>query len=160
MNFLEHVSQNIIDLHVGGNWTGNSIAEEIEDVSLEESQILTLGSPNTIAALLQHITYWNRIMVIRLGGIAVKIADHNGFDANVFVCEKDWDMLKKDIITSAFELADAIKVINFTDLLEEILPNQPTTFKSIIGISEHAHYHLGQIVILKNLVRMAGGKNF
>jgi uncharacterized damage-inducible protein DinB len=153
MTLLEHIAQNIIAVYDGQNWTESTISNALEDITLEEAQRTTAGSKNTIASLLHHITYWNRIMVVRLGGAAVKVPATNGFDVPPVLTAADWQKLKEDNIKSAYELADAVKVINDDELLADILPEHSSTFKNIIGISEHTHYHLGQIVILKNLLR-------
>jgi hypothetical protein len=92
-------------------------------------------------------------MVIRLGGAAVNVPDTNGFDIQPMLRASEWQDLKEDNIKSAYELAEAVKVVKTDELLSDILPEHSSTFKNIIGISEHTHYHLGQIVILKNLLR-------
>jgi uncharacterized damage-inducible protein DinB len=153
MTLLEHIAQNIVAVYDGENWTESTISNTLKDISLEEAQRTTPGSKNTIASLLHHITYWNRIMVIRLGGTAVKAQAANGFDVQPMLTAADWKDLKEDNLKSAYELADAVKVVNDEDLLSDILPDHSSAFKNIIGISEHTHYHLGQIVILKNLLR-------
>jgi uncharacterized damage-inducible protein DinB len=153
MTLLEHISQNIIAVYDGQNWTESTISNALEDLTFEEAQRIIPGSKNSIASLLHHITYWNRIMVIRLGGAAVNVPDTNGFDIQPMLRASEWQDLKEDNIKSAYELAEAVKVVKTDELLSDILPEHSSTFKNIIGISEHTHYHLGQIVILKNLLR-------
>ncbi|RYE26867.1 MAG: DinB family protein [Sphingobacteriaceae bacterium] len=152
MNLLSLIAQHVIDVHEGGNWTEVDITSTLEDVTLQQAGLLTPGSPNTIAALLHHLTYWNRVMVRRINGTEVIVPEANGYDVPVLKIEQDWERLKEDNLCSARELASAIKAFNEQGLPEPILPGYPSAYKSLQGSVEHIHYHLGQMVILKNLV--------
>jgi hypothetical protein len=50
--------------------------------------------------------------------------------------------------TEAFTLTKAS-----SNMKDPILPGYPSIFKSLLGMVEHAHYHLGQITIIRNLLR-------
>ncbi len=153
MQLTTLIAQHIIDVHLGNNWTEVDITTTLQDVTLEEATTRTHASPNTIASLLHHITFWNRVMVQRAQGIQVQIDDTNGYDHPLLLTEEDWLDLKKDNIQSAHELATALTQFDETKLFEPILPGCPTAYKSLQGSVEHVHYHLGQIVILKKLIR-------
>ena len=90
---------------------------------------------------------------MRAQGTAVQINDANGYDHPPLNTEVDWQNLKSDNIQSAHELASAIRQFDEAKLLEPILPNYSTAYKNLQGSVEHVHYHLGQIVILKKLIR-------
>lgn len=153
MNIKELIAQHILDVHEGENWTESNIKNALADVTLAEAIIKTPASPNTIAMLLHHLTYWNRIMIERVNGIKSVIPETNGFEMNPLVTEEDWLQLKSDNILSAHELASAILNFDESKLPEPILPGYSTAYKNLQGCSEHIHYHLGQIIILKNLIR-------
>lgn len=153
MKITALIARHILDVHKGNNWTDSNITDVLKDVSLTEATTVTPASVNTIAALLQHLTYWNRIMVQRIAGITVAVPETNGFDVPPPQNEKSWELMKDDNISSAHELADAILSFNEDKLQEPILPGYSIAYKNLQGSSEHIHYHLGQIVILKNLIR-------
>lgn len=153
MNIQELIAQHLIEVHEGGNWTEVDITTTLQDVTIEEAITRTPASPNTIASLLHHITFWNRVMVQRAKGIAVQVNDANGYDHPPLQTGADWQALKDDNIISAQELAAAIRQFDETKLLQPILPNYSTAYKNFQGSVEHVHYHLGQIVILKKLIR-------
>jgi hypothetical protein len=155
MKLTTLIAQHIIDVHQGGNWTEVDITITLQDVTLEEATMHTQASPNTIASLLNHITYWNRVMVQRAQGIQVQIDNTNGYDHPLLLTEEDWQDLKKDNLRSAHELATAITQFDEAKLFESILPDYSTAYKNFQGSVEHVHYHLGQIVILKKLIRNA-----
>jgi len=89
----------------------------------------------------------------RLQGNEPAINDANGFDMPPLKDEAAWQELKQKNIASAVALAEAIQNIPDEKLFEPILPGYSQTYKSLHGIAEHAHYHLGQMVLLKNLIR-------
>ena len=153
MKLTTLIAQHIIDVHQGGNWTEVDLTTTLQDVTLKEAITRTQASPNTIASLLHHITFWNRVMVQRAQGTAVQINDANGYDHPPLNTEADWQNLKSDNIQSAHELATAIRQFDEAKLLEPILPNYSTAYKNLQGSVEHVHYHLGQIVILKKFIR-------
>lgn len=147
------IAQHLLDVHEGGNWTEVSLKEILVDVDFIEASLLTPASPNTIASLLSHISFWNRVMVERIAGIEVEVPVSNGYDAKVLSSEAEWTTLKNDNTNSSLELANAILKIDEQKLLQEILPGRPTMYKSLQGSVEHVHYHLGQMVIIKNLAK-------
>ncbi|EOR96149.1 hypothetical protein ADIARSV_0662 [Arcticibacter svalbardensis MN12-7] len=153
MKITELIAQNIIDVQEGDNWTEVNIKTTVQDISVEEANSTTAASTNTIATLLHHLTYWNRVMVQRMNGIDVVVPDTNGFDMSAIQTEKEWDLLKEDNVHSAHELATAIIGLDETLLTSPILPGYSSAYKHLQGSCEHIHYHLGQMVILKQLVR-------
>ena len=153
MKITELIAQNIIDAHEGGNWTEVNVKTTLQDILVNEAISETVASTNTIATLLHHLTYWNRVMIQRINGIAVIVPDSNGFDMPAIQTEAEWNLLKEDNIHSAHELASAIIGFDENLLIFPILPEHASAYKNLQGSCEHVHYHLGQIVILKKLVR-------
>jgi hypothetical protein len=153
MQLKEAIAQHLLEVHEGNNWTEVDLAHTLQDVMLAEATTLTAASPNTIASLVHHLTFWNRVMARRAQGIATEIGEANGFDVPVLKTEADWVELKADSIRSAHELAAAIQQVEDLSFTTPILPNYSSVYKNLQGSVEHVHYHLGQLVILKNLVR-------
>ena len=147
------IAQHLIDVHEGNNWTEVSLAGILNDITLEEAITLTSASPNTIASLLHHITFWNRVMVQRIQGNTVTIDEHNGFTLPPLQTEDAWLKLQVDNNISSHELAVAI--VNFDDakLEQPLVSGGSSAYKNLQGAVEHVHYHLGQMVILKKLVK-------
>lgn len=149
----QFIAQHILDVHNGANWTEVNIADTLKDVSFEMAVTQTNASKNTIASLLYHMTFYNEVMLKRLQSNPPVVNNANGFDMPALKDEVEWQALKEKNIASANALAVAIQNIPDEKLFEPILPGYSQTYKSLHGIAEHAHYHLGQIVILKNLIR-------
>jgi hypothetical protein len=153
MKLSEAISQHLLEVHEGNNWTEVDLTHTLQDVTLAEATTLTTASPNTIASLLHHLTFWNRVMTRRAQGIDTEIEESNGFAMPVLQSEADWDAVRADNIRSAHELAAAIRQLENLSFTEPILPNYSSVYKNLQGSVEHIHYHLGQLVVLKNLVR-------
>jgi hypothetical protein len=153
MRVTELIAQSIIDVYEGENWTEVNIKKTLQDVTVQEANSETAASTNTIATLLHHLTYWNRVMIQRIIGIVVVVPDANGFDMSAIHTEEEWDLLKEDSVRSAHELATAVISFDENLLTSPILPEHASAYKNLQGSCEHIHYHLGQIVILKQLIR-------
>lgn len=153
MNIPEAIARHVLEVHEGNNWTEVDLVHTLQDVTLAEAVTRTPASPNTIAALLHHLTFWNRVMARRALGEPTEIGPANGFDAPDLRTTADWVALQADNLQSAHELAAAIRSVDSARLEEPILPAYSSAYKNLQGAVEHVHYHLGQLVVLKNLVR-------
>ena len=153
MEITALIAQHIIDVHEGDNWTDVNIENTLKDVSFQEAVTQTPASVNTIASILYHITFYNENMLERLQGKVPHINDANGFDMPELKDGAAWEELKERNIASARRLAEASLNVPLSKLDQPILPGYSSIYKSLHGIAEHGHYHLGQIVLLKNLIR-------
>jgi hypothetical protein len=153
MNVAKLVAQHILDVYKGNNWTEVNVNDTLNDVTLSEAITVTDASTNTIAALVHHLAFWNKAMTARLKGIDMEIPSDNGFKTTELKTEADWQKLKENNLISAEELADTVGKIDDERLFQPIVPGRSSIYKNAQGSVEHMHYHLGQIVILKQLIR-------
>jgi hypothetical protein len=153
MQLTEAIAQHVLDVHEGNNWTEVALGPTLQDVTWQEATTLTPASPNTIASILHHLTFWNRVMARRAHGLATEVGPANGFDVPTIASEAAWHALLADNLQSAQELASAIRSFDEAKLPIPILPAYGSAYKNLQGAVEHLHYHLGQLVMLKKLVR-------
>jgi uncharacterized damage-inducible protein DinB len=155
MHLTHLLAQHIIDVYEGNNWTDVSIEETIKNTDWKKAQQQTEASPNTIASLLHHLCYWNGIIMQRISGETPVIPEENGFDAPYLSNEEEWNALKEKTHQSFLQLAEKVKNFPEEKLMNNYSPEiKSTIYRNIQGAVEHAHYHLGQIVILKNLLSL------
>ena len=154
MKLTSLIAQHLVEVHEGNNWTDVNLADTLKDVTAEEAVILTNASPNTIASLLHHITFWNRLMIKRMQGIDVFVDEKNGYDTPPIQTEEDWQQLQIDNNLSAHELAASIAAFDENLLFESLILGKSSAYKNLQGTVEHVHYHLGQMVILKKLIKV------
>lgn len=153
MKLIGHIAQHIIDVHMGDNWTDVNIKNTLQNISLKEAITVTNASANTIAALLHHITFYNEVVLERLKGNIPFISDANGFDVPALNKENDWLDLQEKNYQSAQNLVEAVKQFSEEKLFEPVIANSSSVYKTLHGVIEHTHYHLGQMVIIKNLIK-------
>ncbi|HNP21396.1 MAG TPA: DinB family protein [Panacibacter sp.] len=149
------IADNITSVFEGGNWTEVNLKETLSDVDYREATTATRATFNTIAALVHHLTFYNSVVISRLSGEDPEITAANGFDMPPVRTEFAWEQLKNSCLKSGAELAAIVKTIPQEKLCEPTVHGNATYYKTLHGISEHAHYHLGQIVILKKLLRQS-----
>ena len=149
MNILPRVAQHLRDVSYGNNWTEVNIKNTLQGIDHKKATTQSSFSENTIAALIHHLAYWNRVMIQRIKGVKPVIPPSNGFDVPVIGNEDEWKNLVAAYMLSADELDEAICAMDEEKLEEPILAGYPSRYKSIQGAVEHIHYHLGQIVMIK-----------
>ena len=154
MSLTTLIAQHIQQVYEGDNWTDVSIAETLNNIHFQQAQQHTVGSPNTIASILHHLYYWNGIIMQRMEGNNPSIPETNGFDVNELKNENDWTELKEKTYQSFNQLSAAVKNFPEEDLDKTYADGKSSYYQNFHGIVEHAHYHLGQMVILKNLLKV------
>lgn len=156
MDINQQIANHLKEAFEGNNWSDVNVKDSLTGITLGEATTVTKASPNTIADLLYHITFYNKAICERLRGNEPVINEANGFDTPRLTSEEDWIQLKNNAFNTVQQLVDRIR--NFPDnkLSEENPPGKGTFYKKLHGVIEHNYYHLGQIVILKNLVRSNG----
>ncbi len=153
MNIIDCIAKQVIEVYEGNNWTDVSIMETLQDINFEEATTITSASVNSIAMLLHHCNYYNEMVCQRLMGNTPQANESNGFDLPEILSENDWNALKEQSRLSAQQLADAIREFPENKLTEINPASGDSFYKTIAGVTEHTHYHLGQMVILKNYIR-------
>lgn len=153
MDLAKQSAKHFRDLHSGGNWTCSSLKEVLEDISFKEAttQIYSL---NTIAILSYHINYYvERVLKVLEGG-ELNAKDDLSFRPPPILSEEDWKKMKEKILRDGEDFAALLEKMDdatFGDyFIEEKYGNY---FRNIHGIIEHSHYHLGQISLIKKILR-------
>jgi len=153
MKTTELIAQHIIEVFEGDNWAEVNMKDTLQDINYKEATTVTKASCNTIAGLVHHLSFYNEIVLKRLQGIDPLITETNGFDFPAIRNQDDWVRLKERCFESTRELAREIKNFPEEKLFEITAPGYSTYYKTLHGVSEHVHYHLGQIVLLKKLAK-------
>jgi hypothetical protein len=153
MTLNNQIAKHFKDVYFGGNWTSVNLKDILEDVSWDEA-ITKLHNLNTIAALVFHINYYINPVLKVLQGEALIASDKFSFDLPPITSENDWQKLMTKVFTEAelivaeIEKLDEEKLFdNFTD------PKYGNYYRNLHGIIEHTHYHLGQICLIKKIVK-------
>ncbi len=153
MNTTSLIANQLKELYIGRNWSWSCIKDQIEDITLDEAKQV-LYDLNSIQVLLFHLNYYVKGVHEYLDTGELKISDKYAFDPPVIDREQDWKGYKESVIADGLAFADRISKLN-DSLLPAIMVDEKygTYFRNLQGIIEHGHYHLGQIVIVKKILR-------
>lgn len=152
MHTSAQIAKHFREVFFGGNWCTVSLKDTLSDVSREQANT-TVHSLHTITALTYHIGYYVTAVLQVLEGGSLDAHDKYSFDHPEIASEQDWQQLQEKIWQEAEAFATLI-----AKLPEEVLFQDFTEakygiyFRNLVGIIEHTHYHLGQIVLIKKIL--------
>lgn len=149
----KYLAKNLHHVYFGGNWTGSKgFKDAINTVSLEEASKKTNGF-NTIFALTYHIHYYVKGTMDVLKGGTLDIRDKYSFDYPTLKTEMEWQAFKDNLWSEAKEFIGLIEALDDA-ILHSIFVEEKygSYYRNLLGIIEHTHYHLGQIVIIKKMI--------
>lgn len=153
MKTTTQIAKHLRDVYFGGNWTVSCLQSHLEDVSWQEATTTIYGL-NTIAALVYHIGYYVAIQLDVLSGKPLKGSDAESFTHPPIQSATDWEQLLETTWANVKALAQVIEQLPDSCLDESFVkPDYGTYFRNLQGMIEHTHYHLGQIVLIKKLLR-------
>lgn len=153
MTTSQHIAKLYKDLIQGGNYAGVSFKKTLEDVSFEEA-VTKVGSLNTIATLVYHVQYYCNAVIGVLDGGPLTAKDSLSFDHPPVTSVVAWDTLKAETWREAERFANLVETLSEEKLSEGFIKEAyGTYYRNIHGVLEHTHYHLGQISMLKKLIR-------
>lgn len=152
MNLTALIGKQIREVHFGGNWTDVNLRDTLKGVTWQQS-ITKIDHLNTIAALVFHINYYTVAVAKVLEGGPLTSSDKFSFELPPITSEEDWENLKNKNWQDAEHLAELVESFPAEKLDEDFTDKKyGSYYKNLQGIIEHAHYHLGQIVLIKKLI--------
>ena len=156
MKTATYLSNRLEEVLLNGKWvTGTNFKEQIENVQWEEA-IRSIGELNSIAQITFHIHYYLQGVLRVFQGGSLDIHDKYSFDMPPIQSEKDWSNLKSRFIEDSKTFINVVKNMKETEFQKIFVQEKYGTFeRSVDVIIEHTNYHLGQIVLLKKLIRGA-----
>jgi hypothetical protein len=153
MNLSEQLSKHFRETFTGGNWSEVDLSYALNGVDWKMA-IQKTGTANSIAMLLGHIHFYVSRVLKVLNSEPLPRGDQENFYHPPINSEEDWTEFKSRV----FRDIDA-----FSASLAQLAPNKfeqifvdekyGSYFRNIMGIIEHSYYHIGQIVVLKNMAR-------
>jgi hypothetical protein len=153
MSTSAQLALHIRQVHFGGNWTASNMKDLLKDVSWQEATT-QLYALNTIATLTYHINYYISAVTEVLQGKALNAKDEYSFSHPPVESQQDWEELIAKTLSDAEEFAKLIEQIPDDQLAEDFTERKYGSYhRNLLGILEHTHYHLGQIALVKKILR-------
>lgn len=153
MTINHEIAKHVRGVYRKGNWTVSSLEPHLADVDYKEATTQVFGL-NSIATLTFHLNYYVHNVANYLAGEPFQSKDKEAFAHPPINSEDDWQSLKTTAVADGERFAKLIESLPDDVLLTTFIDDKyGNYFRNLIGIVEHIHYHLGQIVLLKKVIR-------
>lgn len=150
---VKQVAKHFKDVHFGGNWTTVNLKDLLTDVTWQEATT-QLYQLNTIAVLVFHMNYYVAAVLKVLQGEALDASDKYSFDLEPVTNEEQWQALINKALADATLFTHELENLPEERLLEDFTnAKYGNYYRNLSGIIEHTHYHLGQIALIKKIIR-------
>jgi uncharacterized damage-inducible protein DinB len=138
-----------------GKWIANTnLRDQLADLSWTEAT-KKVGTLNTIAALSFHLNYYIGGVLQVFEGGALEIRDKYSFDLPPIESAEAWEQLLSTLWANAENFAVQVEIMTDEQLGAAFVdPKYGTYRRNIEGMIEHCYYHLGQITLLKKMIRI------
>lgn len=153
MSLTRQLAQHVRDFHFGGNYAGVHLKEAVSSITWKEATT-SVHSFNTIAALVFHINYYISVVLKVLQGQPFEAHDKYSYQVPPIENEADWQALLERVWSEAALFAQLIEQLPDSQLSSHFLDGKyGSYFRNLEGAIEHGHYHLGQITLIKKLLK-------
>jgi uncharacterized damage-inducible protein DinB len=153
MKLTEQMARQFRELYWGGNWTGVSLMENLADIDWKQATT-KVYSFNTIAALTYHMNFYVNAVITVLQGETLTASDKYSFDHPDILSTDDWKNVLDKTGKQAEQFAMMVEQLPERKLWEVFADGKyGNYYRNIQGVIEHAHYHLGQIILIKKIIR-------
>ena len=153
MSITKQIANHLREIHFGGNWSVSNLKDILADITWQQAT-QQVDDLNSIATLTYHSTYFVTSLLTVLEGKALNSKDVESFQLPKTETRQDWDQLLEKAWQNAENAADLIDQLPDSKLLEDFDDGKyGNYYRNIIGIIEHMHYHLGQIVLIKKILK-------
>lgn len=152
MPITAQLAKHLRDVHFGGNWTCSNLRDQLKDVSWQQA-IKKAESFNTIATLVFHVNYYVSAIARVLNGEELNAKDEYSFHHPPINSQEDWEYMLSKVWADAENCAALIEQLDAAKLDDDFTDKKYGSYaRNLLGLIEHTHYHLGQIVILKKIL--------
>jgi uncharacterized damage-inducible protein DinB len=142
---------------LNGKWIANTnYKDQLFNVTWEEANH-KIGSLNTIAALTYHINYYIKGILKFFEKGTLDIQDKYSFDAPQIRSQQDWEERLNSLWANAEQFANQVEQMPAEKLEAIFVKEQYGSYRrNIEAVIEHSYYHLGQISLLRKLIKEDG----
>lgn len=152
-SYSKALAEQLRQFYFGGNWTHSTFQDQLADVSWQEA-VTDLPGLNSILKLSYHIHYYVQVAIPVLRGGQLDAHDDRSFDHPSISSTEDWEAYKEQIWQEATQFCDLLASLPDDRLWEDFTDSRyGSYYRNLNGTVEHAHYHLGQLVLIKGLIR-------
>lgn len=152
MNLTAQIAKHFREVHFGGNWTDSVLKDHLAGLTWQQATT-RVHSLNTIALLVYHINYYVVAALKVLQGGPLDAHDKYSFDCPSIQSQEDWENLLNRTWADAELFANLVEQFPESKLWDTfVLEKYGNYYRNFLGVIEHTHYHLGQIVIIRKMI--------
>ncbi|MBN8670414.1 MAG: DinB family protein [Chitinophagales bacterium] len=153
MQYTKQIAKHLNEVYNGGNWTWVNLHDTLKDVTWQQATT-KVQDMNTIAVITFHMGYYVAAILNVLRGNPLDSKDELSFNHPPINSEADWQAMCNTISDNWQALVVAIEQLP-DEKLEEYFTQEKygIYYRNLHGLIEHTHYHMGQIVIIKKLLK-------
>ncbi|MCW3465900.1 DUF1572 domain-containing protein [Chitinophaga nivalis] len=152
MTSTKQVAKHFRDVHFGGNWTAVNLQDTLAGINWEQATTKVYDL-HTIAVLVFHINYYVGIILKVLQGHPLEGSDKFSFDLPPVSSEAAWQALVNKALQEAEQLAVLMEALDDAILPQDFTDARYGSYhRNLLGVTEHTHYHLGQISLIKKII--------
>lgn len=153
MYLAPQIAKQLREVLLEGTWVATNYKVQLEDVDWKQAT-KKVADLNTIADLTFHIDYYLNGLIQVFQGEKLDIKDKYSYDAPPITSAKDWDLRMQKLFYDAETFATLIENLSVQDLMQSFVEEKyGNNFINIQAMIEHCYYHLGQIVLIKKLLK-------
>jgi uncharacterized damage-inducible protein DinB len=153
LNLASQLSTQFREVFLDGTWIATNYKTQLQDVDYDEAYA-KFANHNTIALLTFHINYFIEGVLKAMENGSLDIKDKFSFDLPPDLDSSEWNALKESFIKNAERMAERIAGMSDQDIMAPFVEEKyGNNYRNIHGLIEHGYYHLGQLVLIKKLLR-------
>ncbi|MGB0887910.1 MAG: DinB family protein [Vicingaceae bacterium] len=154
MNKSQSLKSRLKEVLTEGTWvTGTNFLKQITETNFKTATTEIYGL-NSIAKLTFHIHYYIAGVLQVLEGGPLTIKDQLSFDMPPITSDEDWQNLINQYTTDAEKFIDLVANLSDDQLKESFVKKEYGDYERNINVLiEHTYYHLGQMTLIKKLIK-------
>lgn len=155
MEVTKQIAKQLKAVYFGGNWTAVNFKEQLAGVTWQQATA-RVSTFNPIATLLFHTNYYVSAVRKVLEGGPLDASDAYSFDHPPIRSQEAWESLLNQTWADIEAFAVLVEGLPGEVLGQTFANGKYGNYhRNLHGLIEHAHYHLGQIVLIKKLLAQA-----
>ena len=138
----------------GEAWHGVALKPLLANVTAEQASRVPAAGGHSIYQLVQHIAYWEEVVVRRVRGEVVDapLNTPDDWPSNRKISDAEWQQALRRLDASHLALRRAMEQFPEEKLVETVPKRDHDYYTLLNGIIDHCVYHSGQIALVKKSV--------
>jgi uncharacterized damage-inducible protein DinB len=154
MSLVNQTAIRFREVILSGRWIANTnFYDQLKDINFQQATT-RIGDLNTIAMLTFHIDYYIAGILQVFEGGTLDIRDKYSYDMPEIKGEQQWEDMKQKLWEDAEKFAQHIERMTKEQLHGVFVDEKYGNYlRNIDAMIEHSYYHLGQLVLLKKMIK-------